>query len=62
MQIPETNGESMLDAPINTKQGANKTLHPQTIVFRLTVVLGSDPEVSKENILWLGGGRSEESR
>lgn len=51
-----TNGESTLGSLIITGQGASKTLHPQTIVFKLIVVLGSDPEVSEENILWRGSG------
>lgn len=53
---------STLGALINTRQGAGKTLLPQTTVFKLTVILGSDPEVLEGNILWCGNGGSEESR
>lgn len=56
------NGAPTLGALINTRQGAGKTLLPQTTVFKLTVVLGSDPEVLEGNILWCGSGGSEESR
>lgn len=48
------NGASTLGALINTRQGADKTLLPQTTVFKITVVLGSDPEVLEGNILWCG--------
>lgn len=58
----QANGASTQGALINTVQGASKTLHPQSTVFKLTVVLGSDPEVSEENILWRGSGWSKESR
>ena len=40
-------GESTLGAKIITGQGASKTLHPQTVVFKLTVVLGSDQRFQK---------------
>lgn len=58
----QANGASTPGALINTERGAGTTLHPQTTVFKLTVVWGSDAEVSEGNILWQGSGWSEESR
>lgn len=47
----QANGMSTLGHSVNTGHGANKALHPQPVLFKFIVTLGSDPKISRASFL-----------